>query len=190
MTRESGGSLCAASISDQETIDIVTNNQMATQEYQVRNLTLLNEQEVFLNEIEENWHCLPRSGSDQKALVDKMLDLSLYSKLAEYVLLQENSQVSTRFQFTEKGALKNALDLRLQAQLTDRLSQILQALNHYSSKGNILDNGAEVEKRAILFKIREEQEFVNGIETVYRALLQMQTIISLSIQGELQTSQM
>ena len=64
MPRESMGSLCAASISDQETVDIVTNNQVATQEYQVRNLTLLNELEVFLNELDEDWHRLPRSGAD------------------------------------------------------------------------------------------------------------------------------
>ena len=52
LQRESVGSLCTVSIFDQETVDIVTNNQSATQKYQVRNLTILNELEVFLNELE------------------------------------------------------------------------------------------------------------------------------------------
>ena len=63
----------------------------------MRNLTILNEQEIFLNEIDDQWHCLPRSGADQMALVKRMLDLGLYSKLAEYVLMEENSQVMNRF---------------------------------------------------------------------------------------------
>lgn len=42
----------------------------------------------------------------------------------------------------------------------------------------------------ILDKIRQEREFVDGIEVVYRALLQMQTIVSLGIQNELMTDQM
>ena len=53
----------------------------------MRNLTLLNEQEIFLNELAENWHCLPKSGVDQRNLAEKMLDLKLYTQLAEYVLL-------------------------------------------------------------------------------------------------------
>ena len=58
---------------------------------------------------------MPRSGADQRALAEKMLDLGLYSQLAEYVLLEDRSvgvgqMTTTRFQFTEKGALKTALD--------------------------------------------------------------------------------
>jgi hypothetical protein len=87
---------------------------MATHEYKVTNLTLLNQVEIFLNQLDEDWHCLPRSGADQKMLMEKMLDLGLYSKLAEYVLLEDSSQMYSRFYFTEKGALKNSLDSRLQ----------------------------------------------------------------------------
>ena len=117
MPRDSVGALCAASICDQETLDIVSNQHVATHEYQVRNLTLLNEQEILLNELAANWHCLPRSGADQRALAEKMLDLGLYSQLAEYVLLEDRSVGAgqmMRFQATEKGALKTALDWRLQ----------------------------------------------------------------------------
>ena len=94
LQRESVGSLCTVSIFDQETVDIVTNNQSATQKYQVRNLTILNELEVFLNELEQEWNRLPRSCSDQKQLMEKMLDFGLYSKLAEYVLMEDSSKNS------------------------------------------------------------------------------------------------
>ena len=42
----------------------------------------------------------------------------------------------------------------------------------------------------ILEKIGREREFVDGVELVYRALLQMQTIVSLGLQGDLMTDQM
>jgi len=41
---------------------------------------------------------------------------------------------------------------------------------------------AQQERNAILQRIREEQDFVEGIETVYKGLLQMQTIVALNIQ--------
>ena len=67
---------------------------------------------------------------------------------------------------------------------------ILQAINNYSFKGVLLEERAELEKQGILQRVREEQAFVDGIETVYRALLQMQTIVALGIQADRGTKQM
>ena len=80
-------------------------------------------------------------------------------------------------------------------QLTERLTLILQAIKNYSVQwafniGSEEDGQKTSDQRIILRKLHEEHEFVNGIDVVYRALLQMQTIVSLSIQGELQTDQM
>lgn len=179
-----GQSVCAASISDRETVDVVTNDQMATHAYQVLNLTLLNETELFLNELDSQWQSLPTNAPDQRALMERMLDLGLYGKLAEFVLLEDANQMQSRFHFTEKGALKNSLDLRLQEQLTVRIRRILQALNHYSSKGARADEEDPSEQRGILRRIREEHDFVDGIEAVYQALMQMQTIVAIGIQAD------
>ena len=61
---------------------------------------------------------------------------------------------------------------------------ILQAIKCYSLAGITKTENAVEEREAILFRIREEQEFVEGIETVYQALLKMQTITALGIQAE------
>ena len=47
--------------------------------------------------------------------MERMLDLGLYSKLAEVVLAQEDDTLSeqSQFRFTEKGALTAALEERL-----------------------------------------------------------------------------
>ena len=70
-----------------------------------------------------------------------------------------------------------------------KISTILQAINNLSSNlaaGNtkVTQQRAEFEQNGILACIRREQEFIDGMETVYRALLQMQTIVALGIQSD------
>ena len=52
-----------------------------------------------------------------------MLDLGLYRKLSEYILLRDISQ--TRFLFQEKGSLKMEIEQRLRLQLSERINVIL-----------------------------------------------------------------
>lgn len=133
------------------------------------NLTLLNEQEIFLRDFNKNYVPLPR-GPQQLDLMEKILDLGLYRKLAQVVLEQDENQQN--FVFTEKGALTQSLNDRLSYQIEDRLRLLLQAIKSFSVCGM---SGTELtmrERNAILSKIREESEFVDGVEVVYQALLQ------------------
>lgn len=57
----------------------------------------------------------------------------------------------------------------------------MQAIKSYSVTGIIKTERAELERKAILSKIQEEQDFVDGIEAVYKALLKMQIITGLDI---------
>ena len=61
---------------------------------------------------------------------------------------------------------------------SERLGLILSAIKQMQDSTIILE------------KIGREREFVDGVELVYRALLQMQTIVSLGLQGDLMTDQM
>ena len=61
---------------------------------------------------------------------------------------------------------------------SERLGLILSAIKQMQDSSIILE------------KIGREREFVDGVELVYRALLQMQTIVSLGLQGDLMTDQM
>ena len=62
--------------------------------------------------------------------MEQMLDLGLFKKLAEFVLMKDLTQ--TQWLFIEKGALSVAIDERLRLQLSERLSLILQAINNYN----------------------------------------------------------
>ena len=64
------------------------------------------------------------------------------------------------------------IEARLRSQLNDRIRVILQALKNYSLNGIIDNEKVRHEKLAILQRIGEEQEFLDGIETVFRALLE------------------
>lgn len=77
------------------------------------------------------------------------------------------------FALTEKGSLVKSIDRRLKEQLDQRINLILQAIKCYSLAGITKTEKAEQDRTAILLGIHSEQEFVDGIETVYQALLQM-----------------
>ena len=64
-----------------------------------------------------------------------------------------------------------AIDDELRTQLSDRLRVILQAINSFASGGISQTSRAQQEKRAIIQHIRQEQDFLDGIEQVYRALI-------------------
>ena len=110
-------------------------------------------------------------------MIVEMLDLQLFRKLAEMVLARD--QIQAKFLLTEKGTLKIEMDKRLRLQLNERISQILQAINNYSLSGITETWRANQEREAILIHIREEMTYLEGIECVYRALLNRQTMTAL-----------
>jgi len=71
------------------------------------------------------------------------------------------------------------LDTRLRQQLSGNLAKILHAINSYSLDG-ITDNWQVRDKKsAILKHISDEIEQLDGLEGVYKALLNRQTITAL-----------
>ena len=80
----------ACSIADRETIDIVTGDKFNPDEVSVFNLTLLDAQEVFLKSVEVADFQMPQ-GSEQRQMMEQMLDLGLFKKLAEFVLMRDQS---------------------------------------------------------------------------------------------------
>ena len=116
-------------------------------------------------------------GNEQRQMMEQMLDLGLFKKLAEFVLMKDQTQ--TQWLFIEKGALSVAIEDRLRTQLSDRLSLILQAINNYNQNSFSETGRAAQERQAILVRIRQEHDFVDGIENLYRAILQRQTIVAL-----------
>ena len=71
------------------------------------------------------------------------------------------------------------LDSRLRQQLDDRISLILQATNNYNLNGLTETQQAQFEKQTILQKVGQEIEYLDGVEVVYRSLLNRQTITAL-----------
>ena len=67
----------------------------------------------------------------------------------------------------------------MRSQLSERLSLILQAINNYNQNSISGTERANQERQAILVRIRQEQDFVDGIENLYQAILQRQTIVAL-----------
>lgn len=120
-------------------------------------------------------------GAEQEDLIEQLLNRGLYIKLAEFILLKNNCGA---FALTEKGSLVRLVDRKLKEQLNDRVSLILQEIKCYSLAGITKTEKAQYERMHILGKIREEQTFVDGIVTVYQALLQRQTLTALIIQAE------
>lgn len=172
------GVSCAARITDHETVELVSCSP--TKQYKVTNLTLIDNQEAFIEELELDQSNLLRKGANQQELMEKLLKEELYTKLAELVLERDQSQ--NQFLFTQKGALTLALDTKLRTQLHTKISLILQAIKNYYLAGITATERARSEQLAILNRIREEQNVIDGIEKVYRALLQMQSIVALNIQ--------
>ena len=109
--------------------------------------------------------------------MEQMLDLGLFKKLAEFVLMRDQTQ--TQWLFIEKGALSIAIEAHLRTQLSERLSLILHAINNYNQNAFEGTGRAAQERQAILLRIRQEHDFVDGIENLYRAILQRQTIVAL-----------
>ena len=72
-----------------------------------------------------------------------------------------------------------AVEDRLRLQLSERLSLILQAIKNYNQNSFSGTGRAAQERQAILVRIRQEHDFVDGIENLYRAILQRQTIVAL-----------
>jgi len=77
------------------------------------------------------------------------------------------------------------LDQRLRQQLTERISLILQAVNSFGFGGIAETLKANQERGAILAHIAEELDYLEGIETVYRALLNRQTITAIENQANI-----
>ena len=88
--QEQYGMFQACSIADRETIDIVTGDKFNPDEVSVFNLTLLDAQEVFLKSVEVADFQMPQ-GSEQRQMMEQMLDLGLFKKLAEFVLMRDQS---------------------------------------------------------------------------------------------------
>ena len=84
--------------------------------------------------------------------MEQMLDLGLFKKLAEFVLIK--GQTQTQWLFTEKGALSVAVEDRLRSQLSERLSLILQAINNYNQNSFSGTGRAAQQRQAILVRIR------------------------------------
>ena len=142
------------------------------------NLTVLTQRELCLRDLAEA--SLPE-GEHQRLLIREMLDLELFRKLAELTLTRDALQA--KFVLTEKGTLKLEVDECLRMQLTKRLSLILQAINS-CSLNRVADTWqAKHERQAILLRIADEREYLDGIEAVYQALLNRQTVTALENQA-------
>ena len=111
---------------------------------------------------------MPR-GAEQRETMQRLFDLGLYNKLADLILLQDASE--SQFLFTERGSLKAEISTRLGEDCSKRFKMILQAINSFSHKGVTETEQAHQEKKAILWRIKEEMDFIEGIEVVFRALL-------------------
>ncbi len=67
--------------------------------------------------------------------------------------------------------MKAEIGKRIGEDFTKRFKLILQAINSFAFKGVTETEQALNEKKAILLRIKEEMDLVEGIEVVYRALL-------------------
>lgn len=75
------------------------------------------------------------------------------------------------------------LHKRLQQQQA-RLSVLLQAVNNFNLRGRSYTVSSTAKQTAILEHVQSEKEFVAGIDSVFQAVIQMQTLMALEMQRD------